>query len=112
MNGNIYVSEIEFPKIEKGIVCLGVRFGSIEKNRITPHHQFFKAYGKEFINKTELSKDEAYQYLYGLELENKENLKGYACVLFEGVPLGGVKASNNSLKNHYPKGLRNKKIEN
>lgn len=112
MNGNIYVSEIEFPKIEKGIVSLGVRFGSVEKNRITPHHQFFKAYGQEFINKVELSKDEAYQYLYGLELENKENLKGYACVLFEGVPLGGVKASNNSLKNHYPKGLRNKKIEN
>lgn len=112
MNGNIYVSEIEFPKIEKGIVSLGVRFGSIEKNRITPHHQFFKAYGQEFINKVELSKDEAYQYLYGLELENKENLKGYACVLFERVPLGGVKASNNSLKNHYPKGLRNKKIEN
>lgn len=112
MNGNIYVSDIEFPKVEKGLVSIGVKLGQIDKNRITPHHQFFKAYGNEFINKVELSKEQAYQYLYGLELDNENGLKGYAIVSYQNVVLGGVKASNNSLKNHYPKGLRNNKIEN
>lgn len=111
LNNNLYVSEIEVPKISKGVLSLGVKLGQVEKNRLVPHHQFFKAYGKSFLNQVELSKEDSYKYLYGLELENKTNIKGYALVLFEGVPLGGVKASNNTLKNHYPKGLRNLKLE-
>ena len=51
------------------------------------------------------------RYLRGEEIDAPElsdEKNGYACVLFEGAPLGGGKAVCGRLKNHYPKGLRNR----
>ena len=81
--------------------------GSIEKGRIIPHHQLFKAYGNEFINKIDLDINDKRinEYLSGNEIE-VDNKNGFACVLVNGVPLGGGKVVSGRLKNHYPKGLR------
>jgi NOL1/NOP2/fmu family ribosome biogenesis protein len=46
-------------------------------------------------------------YLRGEEIEARA-AQGWCSVLYEGVPLGGGKASGGKIKNHYPKGLRNK----
>lgn len=109
LGNNIYVYNNDFDLNTEGVVCLGVNLGQIQNNRLNVHHQFFKAYGEYFKNKINLTFDDARvnKYLRGEEIEVNENIKGYACVLVNNVPLGGGKASQGRLKNHYPKGLRN-----
>lgn len=48
------------------------------------------------------------RYLKGDELASPIELSGYAVVTYQGAALGGVKISSGRMKNHYPKGLRNK----
>ena len=55
----------------------------------------------------ELNEDEALDYLKGLTI-NKEGKSGYRVASYKGLALGWVKHVNNTLKNHYPKGLRRK----
>ena len=80
---------------------------SIEKNRLVPHHQLFKAYGRDFNNIINLEKDDNRigEYLSGNEIE-VDAKNGYAVVLVAGIPLGGGKVVGGRLKNYYPKGLR------
>ena len=110
---NICAVEQDFPYIPDGVVNIGVRLGCVEKGRIVPNHQFFKAYGKEFVSKVCLNIEDArvYDYMYGNQIEVDGLKNGYACVLVENVPLGGGKVVGNVLKNHYPKGLRTNKVE-
>ena len=92
--------------VPKGIAfSCGVTIGSVQKNYLQPHHQFFMAMGKDFKRQIELTHEEAESYLKGNTIDcNCEN--GWAAVLIDGCTLGGVKAVNGTAKNHYPKGLR------
>lgn len=88
--------------------CLvGVKIGSIEKNRFEPNHNLFMACGDLFKIKIELSDEELKKYLHGEEIIKLDiTSKGYAVVTKNGYPVGGVKVSNGRLKNLYPRGLR------
>ena len=104
-----------FAQIDSEISCLPLRFiasginiGEIFKDRIEPHHQFFKVFGKLFKTQIELSKEDAEKYLAGEELETNMAKKGYAVVCYNGAILGGVKIAGGRLKNYYPKALRSK----
>ena len=92
--------------VPKGVAfSCGVTIGTVQKNYIQPHHQFFMAMGKDFRRQLELTHDEAESYLRGNTIPcDREN--GWAVVLVDGCTLGGVKAVNGTAKNHYPKGLR------
>lgn len=92
---------------KKKVFSCGVKLGEVKNGRILPHHQFFSAYGSEFINKIELKCDsaECAKYLHG-EGFNVDANDGWCVVCVEGVPLGGGKVVGGYLKNHYPKGLR------
>ncbi len=118
---NLTIDDFRFVKngdniyITNGLVCdfdgvinMGVMLGTINKDRLVPAHQLFKAYGEYFINKINLdySDERVNKYLRGEEIE-VDCKNGWACVLVNNVPLGGGKVTNNKLKNHYPKGLRN-----
>lgn len=99
------------PPPPKSLFMCGVMIGEISRTRLIPAHQFFSAYGKDFKNKFELSEEEDLleRYLRGEEIEipKSENLsKGYCIVTYLGAPLGGGKAVDGRIKNHYPKGLR------
>ncbi len=87
--------------------CGGVTLGTVEKGRLVPHHHLFKCYGKRFLRKVELTLEDprVKAYLTGGEIPCDEP-DGWAAVLLEGYPLGGVKISGGRGKNHYPKGLR------
>lgn len=87
--------------------CGGVTLGSVEKRRFVPHHHLFKCFGRRFLRKVELSLDDprVKTYLTGGEIDCHLP-DGWAAVLLEGYPLGGVKVSGGRGKNHYPKGLR------
>ncbi len=83
----------------------GVTIGTVQKNYILPHHQFFMAMGKDFKRVINLTVNEAESYLKGNTIPcDCEN--GWATVCIDGVTLGGAKAVNGTAKNHYPKGLR------
>ena len=87
---------------------LGVELGEISNNRFIPYHHFFKALGPNFKNIVNLDVLDPLvdHYLKGEEVISKA-LNGYGVIMVDGLVLGGFKASNNHLKNHYPKGLRN-----
>ncbi|MBE6594995.1 MAG: SAM-dependent methyltransferase [Ruminococcaceae bacterium] len=103
----------DIPVPGSGVFAPGVCVGTLLKGRIEPHHQFYSAYGASFKRKLLLSASDerVNRYLRGEEIDAPElsdEKNGYACVLFEGAPLGGGKAVCGRLKNHYPKGLRNR----
>ena len=89
-------------------LLVGVKIGSIEKNRFEPNHNLFMACGNLFKNQIELTEDELKKYLHGEELVRSDSkVKGYAVVTRNGFAIGGVKVSNGRMKNLYPRGLRN-----
>ncbi len=106
-NGNPVYFTPDFDVPKGTAFCCGVTIGEIKKNYIQPHHQFFMAMGDKFKRKIELKADseEIKKYLHGEEISvSCEN--GWAVVTVDGCAVGGVKVSNGTAKNHYPKGLR------
>ena len=101
------------PLPPRGVFAAGVCVGTLLKGRLEPHHQFYAAYGMDFKRVLPLTNTDTRvgKYLSGEEIDAPELLdtkNGYAAVLYEGAPLGGGKHVAGRLKNHYPKGLRNK----
>ncbi len=95
----------------KSVFSAGVLVGDIRGKLFFPAHQLFSAYGRIFKNKLSLTNGDPRleKYLLGEEIEIDPDIKGWCAVLADDIPLGGGKASSGRLKNHYPKGLRNKK---
>ena len=104
----------DFPLPSKGVFAPGVCLGTLQKGRIEPHHQLASAFGHRYRRRIELTPDDARvaAYLRGEELSlspaETADGNGYAAVLYAGAPLGGGKIVCDRLKNHYPKGLRNR----
>lgn len=88
------------------IVRAGLLLGEVKGSRFEPAHALPLA-GREtpFLQRCELSFDEAMRYLKGETLQ-KDAEKGYGAATYMGHALGLYKASDGMLKNHYPKGLR------
>ena len=98
---------------EHSVFMAGVLVGEIQKGRLIPAHQLFSAYGELFKTKVELSQNgEALdKYLSGEEIDApKDAENGYCVITYHGSVLGGGKIANGKIKNHYPKGLRNRKL--
>ena len=96
---------------ENSVFMAGVLIGEIQKGRLIPAHQFFSAYGEFFKTRIELSKDETAlaSYLAGEEISAPDGLETGWCVLtYKNSSLGGGKIAGGRIKNHYPKGLRNR----
>lgn len=97
---------------KRGVFAAGAAIGTLQKGRLVPHHHLFSAFGRDFIRKLPLCEGDprVAAYLRGEEIACPElaGQNGFAAVLYEGAPLGGGKAVEGRLKNHYPKGLRNR----
>ena len=100
----------ECPIPSSGVFMPGVMLGEIKKGIFFPHHQFFSAYGRDMLKKEniDIADKRLACYLRGEEIEARESDSGWVAVCCEGAPIGGGKASSGRIKNHYPKGLRNK----
>lgn len=101
------------PIPEYSVFMAGVLVGEIQKDRLIPSHQLFSAYGENFVVRVELSEDydRLEAYLNGEEIDAPEDAKGGWCVItYKGSSLGGGKISGGKIKNHYPKGLRNRRV--
>ncbi len=105
--GNPVYFAPDFPLPQGAAFCCGITIGQLKKSYLQPHHQFFMAMGKQFRKKIPLELDDPRlaAYLRGEEVAvDCEN--GWAVIMLDGCPLGGVKVSQGKAKNHYPKGLR------
>ncbi len=106
-NENLVYIDFDAKIPSRKVFSCGVKLGEVIKNRFEPHHQFFKCFGKEFKNTVNLSDgdDRIAKYLHG-EVIEADIPNGWCAVCFEGLILGGGKAVDGVVKNHYPKGLR------
>ncbi len=97
-----------FPVPPENVFAAGVTLGTVEKGRVVPHHQFFKAFAARFTRQITLSPGDPRvdAYLSGAEIPCRVPDSGWAVVTFCGLPLGGAKVTDGIAKNHYPKGLR------
>ena len=104
---NVFIRPHRIPIPPYGTYMPGVALGAIVKGRVEVHHQFFSAYGADFVRRLELRTDDGRisRYLRGETFEC-DLPNGYAVLLVHGCALGGVKVVNGVAKNHYPKGLR------
>lgn len=104
-DGFYLVPPLTLPK-EK-VIHSGVKVGTVRKGRVVPHHRFFMAFGQDFTRCISLSAgDERIEKFLRGETFPTSQEDGWAAVLAEGCPLGGVKITGGTAKNFYPKGLR------
>ena len=95
------------------VFMAGVLVGEIQKDRLVPSHQLFSAYGHNFKTRVDISDNgkALYDYLSGEETDAPDGVEnGYCAVTYKSAAIGGGKISNGKIKNHYPKGLRNRKL--
>lgn len=106
LRGTVVLCDEELAAPDGTFSC-GVSLGEVTKGRLVPHHHFFSAYGGEMLRRAELQVGDprVEKYLRGegipCEIEN-----GWCAVTVGGVSVGGGKAVDGFIKNHYPKGLR------
>ena len=108
---NIVILPHGYPIPPKSVFSAGVLLGEVTKGLVFPSHHFFTAYGKLFKRQENLTRGgtKVQKYLAGEEIDAEFSDNGWCAVLYEGVTLGGGKASSGKIKNHYPKGLRIKR---
>lgn len=104
-----YISNENVKLPLKGITKAFINIGNVKNKRFNINHQLFHCLGDLFNNYVDLkyNSEEISKYLHGEELSGIVASKGYGVIKVCGIPVGGFKASNDRLKNHYPKGLRN-----
>ena len=106
-NDNLVYIDFNAKIPSKKVFACGVKLGEVIKSRFEPHHQFFKCFGGNFKNIIDLcdGDERISKYLHG-EVIEADTENGWCAVCYEGLVLGGGKAVDGMVKNHYPKGLR------
>lgn len=91
------------------IVRPGLHLGTLMKKRFVPSHAlalFLEAKDVKQSISFDASSPFIEAYLKGETIPVSENYRGWMLVMVDGYSLGWAKASNGTLKNHYPKALR------
>lgn len=106
-NDNLIYIDFDAKIPSRKVFACGVKLGEVIKSRFEPHHQFFKCFGRDFKNVIDLhdGDERIAKYLHG-EVIEADTENGWCAVCYEGLVLGGGKAVDGMVKNHYPKGLR------
>ena len=106
-NNQFFLSLIELPDLKNNVLKNGIYIGDIVNNRFEPNHNLYRS--NSLIGKYkyvyDLNDEEYLTFISGNEL-NVELENEYYLVTYKNHSLGFGKASNNHLKNKYPKGLR------
>lgn len=106
--GSMYYKEYSMPsdlppapKVLRQGLCLG----GLEYNHFEPDHALAMALKAGEVNTVEVDEKTALSYLLGNPFQTSSQ-NGWAVVTYLGYPLGWVKVTNGTAKNHLPKGLR------
>jgi NOL1/NOP2/fmu family ribosome biogenesis protein len=87
----------------------GIRIGKLMGKDMIPDHELALSLiiNKEKFLQTELTKDQAIQYLRRENIAGLDiNSKGWSLMCYEGQPLGWSKLLPNRINNYYPKEIR------
>ena len=109
VNNQVCLVPRAMPVPPYGALSAGVKLGELQASRkglrIEPHHMLFKCL--PLLQRLDLAWDDprVAQYLHGESL-SLDVPDGWGTMCVEGCPVGGYKAVDGILKNHYPKGLR------
>lgn len=105
---DIFYSATSFDLSSLKVLNYGVKLGEVTNKRFVPNHNFYKSFYYLFNMQIdiEFSSDLVKRYLHGEQIQYDVK-NGFGVLKVNGIPLGGFKASNSNLNNHYPKGLRN-----
>lgn len=103
----LYVLPAQMPSLKKlKVLRPGLHLGTFLKNRFEPAHSLALSLNKEQVkNFVDVDLETARKYIGG-ETFACEGNKGWNLVTVDGYSIGWGKCSNNTMKNHYPKGLR------
>ena len=106
--GNTLVCMPDCPDM-KGIKLyrLGLHLAETRGKHAVPDHAA-AYYAARNMQRTELRPEDALRYMAGEQTEGEEN--GWTVVCCRGIPLGWGKGSCGMIKNHYPKGLWNGRL--
>lgn len=107
-NGFVYIIPADIGSLGLKPVLNGILAGMVKGNRFVPEHSLFNnvKFAPKRVIDLPSDGDSIFRFLHGEEISCDCALKGYTQVCCDGIPLGFGKASNGTLKNHYPKGLR------
>jgi 16S rRNA C967 or C1407 C5-methylase (RsmB/RsmF family)/NOL1/NOP2/fmu family ribosome biogenesis protein len=98
--------ELSFIQSALYIKKAGFTLGTLVRNELIPDHQLAISGHAISFNTTELTKENALQYLRRQEMNHVFNFTGWGLVTFQQVPLGWVKVLTNRVNNYYPKDWR------
>lgn len=89
------------------ILRAGLQLGSDKKNRFQPSHALAMALlPQEAVQVHQCNDESVLAYLRGESLPCDPSLRSWTLVTYQDFSIGWGKASQGTLKNHYPKGLR------
>lgn len=81
----------------------GVQLGEIKGKDLVPHHELaLSAIINNNLSKTELTNEEALQYLRKKDVFVNEENKGWSLCTHKNLPLGWIKILHNRVNNYYP----------
>ena len=107
LDGSIYLSKVPLYDLDRAVLRYGVKAGEMKGDIFYPAHSLFRSnmMRERFFSVIDLDDIEYRKYIQGYEIK-KDVSNGFHLVTHLGYALGYIKATNGTLKNKYPKGLR------
>ncbi len=84
----------------------GITLGSLVRNELIPDHALAISGHAVSLHTTEVSKENALQYLRRQEMSHAFAFTGWGLITYQQVPLGWIKVLPNRVNNYYPKDWR------
>lgn len=103
-NDTLYGLSSYLPTEKLTVIRYGLEVGEIKKDRFLPSHAL--SHFLSWDRNISLNEEEVKKYIHGDTLSCDSSLSGYYIAAYQGVALGFLKATQGTLKNFYPKGLR------
>lgn len=103
--GKILVSVSELPDLQGiRIIRVGLHLGEVRGKIAVPDHASALSCPEQAMQTTDLSPEEAIRYTAGETIRGGAD--GWTLMRYRGLIIGWGKGSEGTIRNHYPKGLR------
>ena len=107
--GSLLISMQDMPDVKGIRICrAGLHLGEIRGKAAVPDHAAALCFRTSGIQATDLNAEEAVRYCTGEIIPG--NAAGWTLMRQHGISIGWGKGSDGTIKNHYPKGLRNRNL--
>ena len=105
-DGRMYLLPAGLPALVGRVLRAGIELGRFDSKRFTPAHALAMSARAENVRRTAPLTDEACAHWLRGETLASSMPEGWGVATWRGYPVGLAKSVGGTLKNHYPKGLR------